>query len=148
MKDFLKKHGIPLYIDKKGNPMGDGRNAEYKLHVLCDLDIDNINERFCSRYSPLNGSKSQLLGPDSFSINCEIIEGYGKDMETCLLNMTNHWDSKKISKDELIEQLTKDKEYLLKVLYSITEAESPGDMFDTAKDALKKFNMSEAPLNY
>jgi len=49
--------------------------------------------------------------------------------------------------EELIKTLDKDKQYLLKQMYSITEAESPGDMYDIAVESLKHFKLKEAPQN-
>ena len=46
-----------------------------------------------------------------------------------------------------IKTLDKDKQYLLKQMYSITEAESPGDMYDIAVESLKHFKLKEAPQN-
>ena len=50
--------------------------------------------------------------------------------------------------DETFDNLLTDKEVLLKVLYDITKAESPEDMYFLAVDGLKKFGKEPAPDNY
>lgn len=49
--------------------------------------------------------------------------------------------------EEMIKILDKEKQYLLDQMYEITRAESPGDMYDIAKESLEKFKLKEAPQN-
>ena len=45
-------------------------------------------------------------------------------------------------------EIMNDKKYLLDIMYEITRAESPKDMYDLAVDALKKYGKEPAELNY
>ena len=53
----------------------------------------------------------------------------------------------KFSSEEIIKELEYEKDYLLDKFYNITEAESPGEMYDIAEDVLNQFGRKVAPQN-